>query len=555
VTRSRRSLRIAGWACASLLASLLAVEIVARVGTRPPEYVDGFPFDGELGFRPQGPQRFQFCDGRGPYPFVLNADGFRGPELPAPDAPRPEGRPRLVFFGDSFLYGWSVREEALLPFSTRTALAARGIEAESYCLASSGYGTGQELLLLRRHAQRLRPDVVVLCLYTGNDLADNTLELAGRTTVSTGAWVRPYFVLDEEGTLEPTYLHPWRAALRRWSRAFTLLDHRHYRWRYQEQGQYLRADLELGVAERVRAGLAPSSELELLREPAPGDPWDQAWRTTEALLAAFQREVEGLGARLVVAVIPHVMQVEHGAIYRQLESSARAAGDPEALARLDWNLPERRLRSIFARQGIEGILLLEPLRAAHRASGESSYLHDYHLSSLGHERAGQLVATRLAELLGGARAPVEEPEASAPVDALALLGPELASVRYDTATTACIGPSWIDWACDWAGLGPGWMMKREGWLVLRRGQRYVLEAALPPTATFPVRVSANLAGRRDGEPRRIDAPGAFEIPVDLTGIEASAPRWTSVLLRSSARCPGPGGQPVGLVLKAVRRDG
>jgi hypothetical protein len=56
----------------------------------------------------------------------------------------------------------------------------------------SAYGTAQELLTLREEVWRYAPDVVVLALFTGNDLSDNSAAL------DTGSYLtvercRPYF--------------------------------------------------------------------------------------------------------------------------------------------------------------------------------------------------------------------------------------------------------------------------------------------------------------------------------------------------------------------------
>ena len=42
-----------------------------------------------------------------------------------------------------------------------------------------GYGTAQEFILLRDRVWRYAPDVVVLAVFTGNDIRNNSLVLEG----------------------------------------------------------------------------------------------------------------------------------------------------------------------------------------------------------------------------------------------------------------------------------------------------------------------------------------------------------------------------------------
>src|SRR5688572_32887345 len=94
----------------SVGATLLVVEALARLCSGPPEYLEGHPFDPELGFAEVPGSGTWTCDERGKYRWVLNSRGFRGPELPAAGTPAGAG-PRILFVGDSFLYGWGVRSE------------------------------------------------------------------------------------------------------------------------------------------------------------------------------------------------------------------------------------------------------------------------------------------------------------------------------------------------------------------------------------------------------------------------------------------------------------
>jgi len=185
-------LRKLGLAGAALLCLALLLEVAARLLLAPARYHDApLHYDPLLGFRGIPGLRVERFDAEGAYPFELNAQGFRGRSLPA--GPAPEGTLRIVFLGDSFLVGEGVRAEALLTSRLEMDLSARGFDAEVYNLSAIDYGTTQQLMLLDEYGPRIHPDVVVLAFFTGNDVINNALELAGRSIVSRGDPLRPWW--------------------------------------------------------------------------------------------------------------------------------------------------------------------------------------------------------------------------------------------------------------------------------------------------------------------------------------------------------------------------
>jgi hypothetical protein len=402
------------------------VEGFARACLPRPEFVAGCAFDPELGFTGVPGKELVCCDEAGTFPWVLNAHGARGPDLPPAKGPDSSGASRVLFLGDSFLQGWQVRVESLVPARVEALLAEGGLATETTVLASTGWGTGQELLALRRHGARVRPDVVVLCFYSGNDVVDNSLDLAGRTTVSAGAWVRPYFVVDEAQALELAWLHPWRSWMRRHSYLFALLDLHDYRRRHHDVGQFLRVEEDRPVAplERLAKGLLVGADLELFRAPSPGSDWERAWRTSEALFLALEQE-RALGARATSCASPS------------------------------------RNEDLF-------------------------------------------------------------------------------------------GHGWSRWGCDPFGLGPSWVMKKGGWIALRRGERYVLEAEVPAGARYPLEFLVQDVDGAHPRPRIVSGPGPFELALD-TRAAGPGPQWMPVLVQASQTVPNPDGEPVGMVLRSLRR--
>jgi hypothetical protein len=518
-----------------LLTFASALELLARTVLAPPIYLGTFPFEPELGYRAQNDYARVNFDERGAFSFRLNSEGFRGAELPAPGTPKVAGTQRVLFLGDSFVNAWAVRAEEHMAEVTRRILAARGIASEPFVLGCSDYGTAQELLLLERHGERLRPDAVVLALYPANDVANNALVLAGQVETSAGDYVRPYFVPDGAGGFARTFAQPLRALLRSHSKAFARLDRAlivrgeraPFRWYAPWPLRHPWVD------ERLAADRAPAEWLEVFRPHAPGEPWEEAWEVTRALLAAVQARCQALGARLLVLVIPCTQQVEVNGIVARTAHELEAAGAGAYLAALDLALPERRLLELGRALGFEVLAALEPLRAQVRASGASCYAGDGHWNGRAHAVAGALVAGWLA---GDEAAPAARalPEDSRPVPLVP---------AFDDS------PRWLQLEGPVPFLAGGWHAELDGarlcWAAAERaailvplepGETLALEGWRPahaPSCTLILEVPG-IALTSCPLP-----PGAFRIELALGPAALAAGLWPVALTFDATYAPAP----------------
>ncbi len=108
-----------------------------------------------------------------------NLEGFRDRDHGA------KRRPRLLFVGDSYVWGYDV--EASERFSDLLQARLAGVEVLN--LGVSGYGTDQEYLLLQEALERYDPDWVVLVMGPNDTLDNRRNHVSGRT------W-KPWFALD-----------------------------------------------------------------------------------------------------------------------------------------------------------------------------------------------------------------------------------------------------------------------------------------------------------------------------------------------------------------------
>ena len=97
--------------------------------------------------------------------------------------PQPGVR-RIVVLGDSFMEAYQVDEDRALPRLLEKAFDDSRVEVIN--LGVGGYGTLQELLFWEEEGRRYNPEVVILAVFLGNDLTDNSRALQERLRTRPG---------------------------------------------------------------------------------------------------------------------------------------------------------------------------------------------------------------------------------------------------------------------------------------------------------------------------------------------------------------------------------
>jgi hypothetical protein len=104
---------------------------------------------------------------------------------------------RLLVIGDSFTHATAVSDDR-----TYHALLAQLLDVEVFAYGAGGYGTLQELMILDRYIDTIRPDVI-LWQYCANDFINNDNELERLSLVNNNGWVRPYLQKGQVLLLSP----------------------------------------------------------------------------------------------------------------------------------------------------------------------------------------------------------------------------------------------------------------------------------------------------------------------------------------------------------------
>lgn len=303
---------------------------------------------------------------------TIDAHGQRGVRPHAPD--RRPGTWRIAVLGDSQAWGDGVGDEESFP-----ALLDGHHRAEVLNFGCPGYGTDQELLLFGSAVVRWLPDVVVVAVYVGNDLADNL-------SAGTFQYPKPRFAIDGSGRLDllgvPVPSRPWLMAATRLFRV--VMEH---------------SALLNALAEATNGG-PPDPSSRLPDEPTiysstytatPGEQARVGLPTTARLIAEIVKLVRDSGARPVILLLPEIWQVDV-ALRPAWRAGVRAQGG-------DWRRPQRTLKHDLEPLRVEVVDALPALVGASRPSlrgGEHAFRRQWrHLAPLGHRVVARLLAARL----------------------------------------------------------------------------------------------------------------------------------------------------------------
>ena len=317
----------------------------------------------------------------------INKYGFRHGDR---NLEKPENGLRIAVLGDSFIEAFQVPEEqtfcAVLEKELTDCESLAGRRVEVLNFGVSGYGTAQELQMLRHYVWQYEPDMVVLAFFAGNDVRNNLAELEPYH-------VRPFFqpvdgnlVLDDSFLQHPDYLKAQsplvrcKVALTNRIRLLQLINHMRAEWRQPATGE---TDGEL-----VRAGV----DLAPLAEPKDNT-WKEAWEITERLILEVAAEAERHQAEFCLLTIGNDVVV-----HPDEEVASECCRE---LGVEDLFYSQRRLTGLGAERSFAVINLAHPMQ--HYARQDNVFLHGFKNSELGFGHwnvegnclAAELVATKI----------------------------------------------------------------------------------------------------------------------------------------------------------------
>jgi lysophospholipase L1-like esterase len=299
--------------------------------------------------------------------------------------------------GDSYAEGLQVTLEETFAKQLESRLAESDHPVEIINAGVSGWGTDQEAVFYAIEGFHYQPDLVLLLLFTRNDVLNNSGPME---TARMGSVQKPFFHLEGAELVVPTFPFepppaaesppPPLLAFGDWLRPRSAL--------YRLMVPYLRnvpatrrALGPLGLLGGVGVALADEPELPVTFEVyhTPTSPeWEAAWALTGALIRRLDEEVQARGGQLAVVIVSAPEQV-YPDRWRAI-SKAMPQGQGRGW---DSELPNRRLGIILDEAGIPYLDLLPIFQEAASESEASPlyFRYDFHWSPAGHALAAQAV--------------------------------------------------------------------------------------------------------------------------------------------------------------------
>ena len=331
----------------------------------------------------------------------VNSEGLRDREH---TKAKPPNTLRVAVLGDSFTEAihvpveqtfWSKLERKL--GNCDAVKGRKNVEVLNFGV--QGYGTAQQLIMLRKKVWDYNPDIVVLAFYIGNDVINNSPKLEYDR-------YRPFFVYDASGKLVPDMAFRNLAPIDRNERAVSFVD-RLPGW-IVNNSRILqvakKADLDIKKRQLSKDFTALSAKN--LQQPEDAA-WREAWRVTEGLIVTMRNEVVQKKADFLVVTIGDPIQVGRDVKIRKDFTTHNNIQD--------LFYPNRRLEKLGAREGFRVLNLAEQFQGYTEkyqvcAHGfENSVPCGGHWNELGHRLASIMINQNLCENLKQSQVPKKQP--------------------------------------------------------------------------------------------------------------------------------------------------
>lgn len=322
----------------------------------------------------------------------INSAGFRDREH---SLEKPDGVIRIAVLGDSYIESFQVAQEDMFASVLERELNSLSFDkdrqVEVLSFGVSGYGTAQELLMLRHHVWKFNPDIVLLAFLPSNDLRNNSSTLESQTLRPVFELVDDKLQLDNSFRTEPPYLYAktnsfrMKMAIINFSRVLQVV-------------QSIRTgEFATRRAENANAGQTTIRDRIGLDDqcfkPPENVEWEHAWKLAERLIEEMNHEVTERGARFAVTVVTSGVQVTPNAELRREYCKALGVDD--------LNYADNRLKQLGDELEFPVIVLSEVLRQygqehaldAHGFSNTSP--GEGHWNEVGHREAARHCAREL----------------------------------------------------------------------------------------------------------------------------------------------------------------
>lgn len=327
----------------------------------------------------------------------INNDGLRDQEH---SITKPENTYRIAVIGDSFSEAiqlnledtfWSKIKQKL---SSCNALKGKTIEVINFGVGD--YGTAQELMTLKHHVWKYSPDLVLLQIFTGNDIVNNSQALSPQDRFSP-------FLKKEKGNFKldlsfkdsETYQRRDSFARRL---VFSLINHSHLLQVINEAKRVINFKQEI----KANSSATPNNndiipaldfDVNLYQEPKNKN-WQEAWEITEELLRQINNDVKAKGSNFLAVTISNPSQV-----YPDLKIRDRLY----QLGTKNLFYPDERIQKLGQKNGFTVLNLAKSMQEY--ADKNKVFLHGFdntrlgvgHWNKQGHKLGGEMISEMLCK--------------------------------------------------------------------------------------------------------------------------------------------------------------
>ena len=241
----------------------------------------------------------------------INSDGLRDKEH---STTKPENTYRIAVIGDSFSEAIQVNAEdafwSAIAEQLPSCPALQGKKVEVINFGVGDYGTAQELMTLKHHVWKYSPDLVLLEVFTGNDIVNNSQALSPADRFSP-------FLKKENGQFKMDLSFKETETYRRrdsFTRrfVFSVINHSRLLQVINEAKRVINLTKESAnsSAKPANNDIIPALDFDanLYQEPQNKD-WQEAWEVTEELIKQVNTEVKSKNADFLAVTISNPPQV------------------------------------------------------------------------------------------------------------------------------------------------------------------------------------------------------------------------------------------------------
>jgi len=385
----------------SLFIAIVLSEIALRIAKI--EYIPPLPADSEsLAYSVKDPDRGwsprpnakTVWAGEGEVSEVkINSFGMRDRER---TLEKPTNSYRIALLGDSFIEALQVPLEktalSIMETQLKTCPILKGKNIEVLNFGVQGYGTAQELMTWRHHAQQFSPDLVILGFYPGNDIRNNHRALEHDH-------LRPYFIQKEGKLVEDLSFRTINPnSIERDQYTFSKLDQLPYPLMTNSRILQLIRQAEIESKRRQLQKDYQETDINFYKEP-PDQNWQQAWKITEQLITLLRDEVKAKGKDFMLIMISDSFQVLPDPKKRQEFMQKHQIQD--------LFYPNKRIEALGKREEFPVLQLAKPLQKEAERTGiclhgfENAEVCGGHWNVQGNRIAGELMASQVCQQLMG----------------------------------------------------------------------------------------------------------------------------------------------------------